>query len=84
MAFNEMISAENKVREPYAKVESWLKQLGKSDVTRAIKESEARFRKQGITFAVYGDEKASERLISFDIVPRIFCGPRMAQAFGGH
>ena len=72
MAFNEMVAPDLKVREPYAKVETWLKQLGKADIERALKESEALFRSQGITFAVYGDEKASERLIPFDIIPRIF------------
>ena len=30
------------------------------------------FRRQGITFAVYGTEDASERLIPFDIMPRVF------------
>ena len=29
------------------------------------------FRRVGITFAVYGDPNAAERLIPFDIIPRI-------------
>jgi uncharacterized circularly permuted ATP-grasp superfamily protein len=32
------------------------------------------FRKTGITFAVYGKQDSSERLIPFDIVPRIISG----------
>ena len=72
MAFNEMLGPNGNVRKPYAKVEAWLKQLGPRDVERALRESEARFRRQGITFAVYGDDKASERIIPFDILPRIF------------
>ena len=72
MAFNEMFLSDGKVRKPYSKVETWLKKLGPSDIERAIRESEARFRRQGITFAVYGDNKASERIIPFDIVPRVF------------
>ena len=51
MAFNEMFLADGSVRGPYAKVETWLKQLGPSDIERALRESEARFRRQGITFA---------------------------------
>jgi len=31
----------------------------------------ALFRRTGITFAVYGDDAATERLIPFDIIPRI-------------
>jgi uncharacterized circularly permuted ATP-grasp superfamily protein len=70
--FNEMTGPEGGVREPYRRVEGWLKNLGRSDVRRALREAEAIFRRQGITFAVYGDDKASERLIPFDIIPRIF------------
>jgi uncharacterized circularly permuted ATP-grasp superfamily protein len=29
------------------------------------------FRRMGITFNVYGDKESSERLIPFDIVPRV-------------
>ena len=39
---------------------------------RALKEAEGIFRRLGITFAVYGSEEASERLIPFDIIPRVF------------
>ncbi|HEY9079606.1 MAG TPA: circularly permuted type 2 ATP-grasp protein [Magnetovibrio sp.] len=34
-------------------------------------ESEAFFRRTGITFNVYGQEQAAERLIPFDVIPRI-------------
>jgi uncharacterized circularly permuted ATP-grasp superfamily protein len=67
-----MLSAEGQVREPYRRVEGWLKTLGRGNVRKAMAEAEGIFRRQGITFAVYGDDKASERLIPFDIIPRIF------------
>jgi uncharacterized circularly permuted ATP-grasp superfamily protein len=70
--FNEMISKDGAVRAPYALIEQWLKTLGRKDVTHALKEAEAMFRRQGITFAVYGDDEAAERLIPFDIIPRVF------------
>ena len=81
--FNEMFGADGNVRKPYAEVEAWLKQLGPRDVERALRECEARFRKQGITFAVYGDEKASERIIPFDIVPRIFAAQEWRRLSAG-
>ena len=34
-------------------------------------EAELLFRRIGITFAVYGDAEAEERIIPFDIIPRI-------------
>jgi uncharacterized circularly permuted ATP-grasp superfamily protein len=40
-------------------------------VAAEIREAEAFFRKTGITFNVYGSEDAEERLIPFDMVPRI-------------
>ena len=70
--FNEMILEDGQVREPYALVHQWMTKLARVDVERALKEAEELFRRQGITFAVYGTEEASERLIPFDIVPRVF------------
>jgi uncharacterized circularly permuted ATP-grasp superfamily protein len=83
MSFNEMLGPDGKVRLPYSKVESWLKQLGPSDIERALRECDARFRRQGITFAVYGDEMASERIIPFDIVPRIFAAQEWRRLSAG-
>ena len=42
--------------------------------------AEAAFRSLGITFAVYGEEEAAERIIPFDIIPRIFSAREWAQA----
>ena len=56
------------------------------DVTRLRKkqkESERLIRLTGITFNVYGDEKAEERLTPFDIVPRILSGCKWARLFQG-
>lgn len=70
--FNEMIGENGTVRAPYAKIETWLNSLSRKDIDRAIKEAEAIFRRRGITFGVYGSAEASEKLIPFDIIPRIF------------
>jgi uncharacterized circularly permuted ATP-grasp superfamily protein len=83
MSFNEMFAPNGSVRSPYARVDKWLKNLGRDDIERALRESEARFRRQGITFAVYGDDKASERLIPFDIVPRIFAASEWRRLSAG-
>ena len=40
-------------------------------MTTRRRQAELFFRRIGITFAVYGDPDAAERLIPFDIVPRI-------------
>lgn len=71
--FNEMEDKDGGgVRRPYQRLEQWLQNLSPRDVERAKREAENIFRRQGITFAVYGDSEAAERLIPFDIIPRVF------------
>lgn len=70
--FDEMNSTGAKLREPYDRISEWLTSLSPQDVAKASADAEAIFRRQGITFAVYGSGEAAERLIPFDIVPRIF------------
>jgi uncharacterized circularly permuted ATP-grasp superfamily protein len=70
-AFDEMNGFGGGVREPYRAVAEWLETQRIDDLKKKRTEAEALFRRTGITFAVYGDGQASERLIPFDIVPRI-------------
>ena len=70
-AFDEMEGADGRVREPYLSVSQWLKTHDIDELKRKRSDAEALFRRTGITFAVYGDEAATERLIPFDIIPRI-------------
>jgi uncharacterized circularly permuted ATP-grasp superfamily protein len=70
--FNEMLGPDGQVRAPYAILKQWLDTQSPADLRAKIREAEAIFRRLGITFAVYGNEEAAERLIPFDIIPRIF------------
>ncbi|WAR44418.1 circularly permuted type 2 ATP-grasp protein [Methylomonas rapida] len=70
--FDEMRSADGLVREIYQPYAAWLSQLPEGTLERKSQEAELLFRRLGITFAVYGESAGSERLIPFDIVPRIF------------
>ena len=51
---------------------SWLAETPSAELDRRQKAAENAFRTLGITFSVYGEEDAAERIIPFDIVPRIF------------
>ena len=82
-SFDEMNGKGSSPRAPYVHVESWLQTLKKKDFDRAMKEAENIFRRQGITFAVYGDDKASERLIPFDVIPRIFAATEWRRLAAG-
>lgn len=69
--FNEMFNELSEPRDPYTGYNKWLSQENMSDLQKKNREAEAVFRRTGITFNVYGDNDADERLIPFDIIPRI-------------
>ncbi|TKT79408.1 circularly permuted type 2 ATP-grasp protein [Aquamicrobium sp. LC103] len=62
------------LREPYSAYCDWLQAQNTTRLTEKMRDAESVFRRTGITFAVYGTEEAAERLIPFDIVPRIISG----------
>ena len=68
--FDEMGSGTG-IRAPYAEIARWLAESGTDDLMRKRREAEHLFRRIGITFAVYGEGADPERLIPFDIIPRI-------------
>ncbi|WP_370253927.1 circularly permuted type 2 ATP-grasp protein [Nioella sp.] len=69
--FDEMLDAADRPRPPYAAYHDWFSGENLKDLRRKSAEAEAFFRRIGITFNVYGQKEADERLIPFDIVPRI-------------
>ena len=74
VAFNEMRPDETGVRKPYSSYQGWLQKQDPARLAEKMGDAERVFRKTGITFAVYGEAEAAERLIPFDIVPRILSG----------
>ena len=69
--FNEMVDSDGVVRPHYARFAEWLQDTPSERVARKRAEADTLFHRVGITFAVYGEEEGTERLIPFDIVPRI-------------
>lgn len=69
--FDEMINADGSVRPAYAEFRQWFDSQDKGWLRRQDAEAERFFRRIGITFNVYGDDAAEERLIPFDMIPRI-------------
>ncbi len=70
-AFDEMNGFGGEVRAPYKAFAEWLGVQHLDTLRQKSAEAEVLFRRSGITFAVYGAEEAAERLIPFDILPRI-------------
>ena len=71
--FDEMMG-NGRVRPPYAPIVDWLDGEDPTRLAGKASEAEALFRRTGITFAVYGQAEAAERLIPFDMVPRVITG----------
>lgn len=72
MAFFEMTDRNGALRPCYAEVRRWIDEVGIDELNIRLKEAETIFRRIGITFAVYGEGGDPERLIPFDLLPRVF------------
>jgi uncharacterized circularly permuted ATP-grasp superfamily protein len=70
-AYDEMFDASGGVRPSYGSFAAWLDSTAPEVIERKRQEADLVFHRVGITFAVYGEEAGKERLIPFDIIPRI-------------
>jgi len=73
--YNEMVDASGGVRTHYRGYDQWLRETPRERIARKRAEADLAFHRVGITFAVYGEEAGKERLIPFDIIPRIIPAP---------
>src|SRR3974390_169301 len=78
IAFDEMNGPGGELRKAYRELSRWLKETPADALEFRRQEAELLFRRIGITFAVYGDSEAQERLIPFDVIPRILSGREWA------
>ncbi|MFO1394873.1 MAG: circularly permuted type 2 ATP-grasp protein [Steroidobacteraceae bacterium] len=70
-AYDEMHAEDGSVRGHYSDYAHWLSRQPDESLRAKRAEADNLFHKVGITFAVYGEQDGAERLIPFDIVPRI-------------
>jgi uncharacterized circularly permuted ATP-grasp superfamily protein len=84
-AFDEImgLSGEQPPRPALGALGRWLQGTSSDELRRRQHAAEATFRQLGITFAVYGDTDSSERIIPFDIVPRVFLADEWARLSEG-
>ena len=77
--FDEMYADGSKqVREHYREFQTWLQEQPADVIARKQAEADLMFRRVGITFAVYGNDAGTERLIPFDIIARIITAAEWA------
>ena len=70
--FDEWYGVDGVPRELVLAFDRWLQEMPAGDITRKRDEADLLFRRFGITFIVYGNEGGTERLIPFDVIPRVF------------
>ncbi|WP_097031783.1 circularly permuted type 2 ATP-grasp protein [Cereibacter ovatus] len=68
-----------RVRPPYRQLEDWTRSMPAELREMKQAEAEALFRRIGITFAVYGEGGDPDRLIPFDMFPRVFTAREWAR-----
>ena len=81
--YDEMADASPCVRTHYKPFETWLGRQPAELLAAKRAEADLIFRRVGITFAVYGDDAGTERLIPFDIIPRIIPAAEWRQLEAG-
>jgi len=69
--YDEMYATPATVRPHYTAFAEWLAQQAPQVIEQKRAEAELNFQRVGITFAVYGDNAGKERLIPFDMIPRV-------------
>src|SRR6056297_344776 len=69
--FDEMHGFGEAVRPPYQVYQELISSMDATGLKRKAEKAEDFFRRTGITFNVYGEAEAEERLIPFDLLPRI-------------
>jgi uncharacterized circularly permuted ATP-grasp superfamily protein len=83
VAFDEMTGSDGSVRPAYAGISGWLGEVAPEVLDRRRREAELVFRRIGITFGVYGEAEAQERLIPFDVIPRVLSSAEWKTLQGG-
>ena len=82
--FDEMYAdGQTSVREHYHDFAGWLAEQSPQTIARKRAEADLIFRRVGITFAVYGNDAGTERLIPFDIIARIITAAEWTQLEAG-
>ncbi len=82
-AYDEMFTADGRVRPHYVELHRRLAELSPEELRLRQQACEQSFLHQGITFTVYGDNQATERIIPTDLLPRIITATEWARLEAG-
>lgn len=69
--YDEMLDAGGRPRPAYRRIHRMLERTGRTDLARRHAMALRAFRDHGITFTVYKDDRGTEKLFPFDLIPRV-------------
>ncbi|WP_339802856.1 circularly permuted type 2 ATP-grasp protein [uncultured Marinobacter sp.] len=69
--YDEIFDEHGAVRPPCKALEDWLLNSDEHLIAEKRREANVLFQRLGITFNVYGEDEGADRLIPFDLIPRI-------------
>lgn len=69
--FDEMHLGDGRIRQAYQDYCTWLHGVPLETLLKKHEQADVMFRRLGITFTVYGQDEGVERMIPFDIIPRV-------------
>ncbi len=73
--YDEVFESQGQVRPLYENIFQLIKNLSPEAFNKLFEDAKTSFFNQGITFAVYSDKKATEKIFPFDLFPRIISAP---------
>ena len=83
LPFDEMFTRKGEIHPHYAALDGRLTTLPAGELMRRQQACELSFLHQGITFTVYSDNQATERIIPTDLLPRIVTAKEWARVDAG-
>ncbi len=69
--YDELFDRQGRPHPHYAPIHQRLLELPREELARRQQAADLAFLNQGITFTVYGDDQATEKIFPYDIVPRV-------------
>ncbi len=69
--YDEMFESDGSVRPHYQTLFDTFDTLGLAEIKRRSAAAEQAFLQQGVTFTVYSDDRGTERIMPFDLIPRV-------------
>jgi len=81
--YDELFTSSGEVRSDFSLLGDWMDRMPVEELQRRQEAAERSLMRMGITFQVYGEESKTERVLPFDILPRVISSQEWEQVDKG-